>query len=504
MNVRGLGACCIAAAMVVAAACSDDDASTATTGARDTDPASTTGDTPPASTTSTTSSTSSTSSAPQTTAPPDDEVVVVTLDRDIGPIEEPDGVYRTDLVFVANPDIERVESIEGEALTRRIAPRELIEQVPQLRELDDRALVERAVADIIGVHEVVGDVDPLSVSVALREQGVSSSPVHVMGYVSHWKYAPGTDALPLSGLPTPRTFTSIGEPSASGRTVAVIDTGVVDVDIARGGVGASTLVGVEPLSPADIEDPGLPPAVRGHGSFIGSLIRQADPSLSVLVASLDAVSAPVGGHDVRHVRRGAVTDELQLLVAVVRMTDHLIANKVDTAALNLSLGTVGSTGGQDPREVDVSRLAWGVRTAIDYWNEAPWPGGQAPPVVAAAGNHEIGVPLEPEAPFLPAAYPDVYAVVATDVKGTPAPFTFTGWPGDPTVVSAPGVNLVGARGVDETLVASTDPLWAWGGTSFATALVSASTASTGTPQDFDLTRVSEDTFGTDTITVIGP
>jgi hypothetical protein len=408
------------------------------------------------------------------------------VDNELRDVDELQGAYVSDLLFVAEGEEEQIIDGDDRVVADRLEAPEVVERVPQLREIeniDARDDVVRKVLDTVGVYQVREGVDPLALATALREQDESASPVHVVAFSSHWRYSPGTPARPLSGVQLPR----VESPASDGRTVAVIDTGVLDVT-SQSATG-QLLDGVQPLGPEDIEDPSLPDEVKGHGTFIGSLIRQIDPSLTVTVAALGPVQASsLLGHETRGIDPAAVSDELQLLVAVVRLTDHLIENEIDTAALNLSLGAVATIGDSDATCEDADRAAWGIRAAIDYWNEADWP-DDPPPVIAAAGNHDGDEALDPEAAFVPGAFSDVYAVVATDAKGVDAPFTFRACPNDETAVKAPGVDLVGLRGVADADPAD-EQLWAWGGTSFATALVSAQTAATGTVSDVPTTAVT--------------
>ena len=408
------------------------------------------------------------------------------VDNELRDIEEPQGAYVSDLLFVAEGDAEQITGPDDQVVADRLDPERVVERVPALRQIEDigaRDAVVRAVLDTVGVYQVRDGVDPLALATALREQEESASPVHVVGFAPHWKYSPGTPHQPVSGVELP----GAERPEGEGRTVAVIDTGVIDVT-SQSPTG-QLLAGIQPLGPEDIEDPALPDEVKGHGTFIGSLIRQVDPSLTVTVAALDAVPAgSIRGHGARQVGGGVVSDELQLLVAVVRLTDYLIENEIDTVALNLSLGAVATIGDSEATCADADRAAWGIRAAIDYWNDADWP-DDPPPVIAAAGNHDGDEALDPEAAFVPGAFSDVYAVAAIDAQGADAHFTFRACPNDETAVKAPGVELVGLRGVADASPAD-EQLWAWGGTSFATALVSAQTAATGTVSDVPATAVT--------------
>jgi hypothetical protein len=416
----------------------------------------------------------------------DDDDGQLNVGNELRDIEEPEGAYVSDLLFVAEGDAEQITGPDDRVVADRLDPQQVVDRVPALREIEDfgtRDDVVRAVLDTVGVYQVRDGVDPLALATALRRQEESASPVHIVGFAPHWRFSPGTPARPLTEVRLPAG----DRPAGSGRTVAVIDTGVIDVT-SQSATG-QLVAGIQPLGPEDIEDPALPDDVKGHGTFIGSLIRQADPSSSVIVAALDPVPAnTMRGHGARQLGAGVVSDELQLLVAVVRLTDHLIDNDIDTAALNLSLGAVATIGDSDATCEDADRAAWGIRAAIDYWNEADWP-DDPPPVIAAAGNHDGDEALDPEAAFVPGAFSDVYAVVATDAKGVDAPFTFRACPNDETAVKAPGVDLVGLRGVADADPAD-EQLWAWGGTSFATALVSAQTAATGTVSDVPTTAVT--------------
>jgi hypothetical protein len=414
---------------------------------------------------------------------------VIKIDKPLVEQDETQGVYRRDLLFLTDLGVQQIVDRENRELAKRVPRNQLLELVPSLRNQENRQDVLDAVFRSIAIFRVGANVDPLSLAVALREQNFVASPVHVVGLASHWKFSPGTaprviDDVKLAG-PSPA-------PPANARTVAVIDTGVIDVGPTRSLPG-STLIGVDPLSPQDRETPSTPADLEGHGTFIGSVIRQYAPAARVLVARLPQSPAQFAGHDGGKFSGTMASDELQLLATTIRVTQHLIKNNIRTAALNLSLGTVPSTA-QFSEGDDVNELALGVRKAIDFWKQASWPKRTVPPVIAAVGNHEPSRAVTPPAPFVPAAYSDVHGVIAVDGDGAPADFTFLGWPGDPTTVEAPGTELLAPRGIAATS-GPADQLWAWGGTSFATAFVSAQTAATGAVNDVPTSAVTPEASG---------
>jgi hypothetical protein len=413
---------------------------------------------------------------------------VIKIDK---PLVEQDpgfGVYRRDLLFLADLGVQQIVDRENRELAKRVPRKQLLELVPSLRNHENRQEILDAVFRSIAVFRVGANVDPLSLTVALRDQNFVASPVHSVGLSSHWKFSPGSapraiDDVKLAGPST--------APPANARTVAVIDTGVIDVGPTRSLPG-STLVGIDPVAPQDMETASTPAALEGHGMFIGSVIRQYAPASRVLVARLPQSPAQFAGHDGGELN-GMVSDELQLLATTIRVTQHLLKNNIRTSALNLSLGTAPA-GAQITENTDVNGLALGVRKAIDFWRLAAWPKRAVPPVIAASGNHEPLRAVPPPAPFLPAAYSDVYGVVALDGDGNAANFTYLGWPGDPTTVEAPGVELLAPRGIAATS-GPADQLWAWGGTSFATAFVSAQTAATGAVNDVPTSAVTPEASG---------
>jgi hypothetical protein len=398
--------------------------------------------------------------------------------------DETQGVYRRDLVLIDDPTITRILGPGGRVLATRVSLAGLRELMPDEAQRRDGATVLREINATISVLRVAPRVDPLDLAIAVRnqERDLEASPVHVIGLASHWRYSPGTPPGDLGNLDLP---THLSAPEAKAPTVAVIDTGVRAGRVTRT-AASTTLRGVAALSVEDRESPGLPPDLAGHGTFIASLIRQFDPSLRVAVGRLGAIPNGVAldGHGGGNISAPMLSDELHLLASVIRMKRYVVTNAIDTVALNLSLGTPASTS-EMPANGDIDGLAVGVRAAIDHWNDpAGWRNKQAPPVIAAAGNHDGEVALEPEAPFVPGAYSDVYSVVALDANGAPAPFTFFGWPTDPTSLKAPGAELEAVRRVAGT-VGANDQMWSWGGTSFATALVSAQTATVTPPKSVE-------------------
>jgi hypothetical protein len=402
--------------------------------------------------------------------------------------DETQGVYRRDVVLVDDPTIVRILGPEGEVLARRVGLAGLRQLMPDEARRKDGDRILTQILATISVLRVSGETDPLDLAIAVRQQerDLEASPVHVIGLASHWRYSPGTPPADLATLPLPKRLAA---PDAKARTVAVIDTGFITGTATRS-AASSTLRGVRALSIEDREKPGLAASLKGHGTFVASLIRQIDPTLRVVVGRLGAIprSVALDGHDGGDIRAPMLSDELHLFAAVIRMKQHVVSRGIDTVALNLSLGTPASTSGI-PRSGDIDGLAVGVRAAIDHWNRpAGWRGKQAPPVIAAAGNHDGETALEPEAPFVPGAYSDVYSVVALDGSGAPAPFSFLGWPADLTMLKAPGADIVGVRRVAGT-IAGEDQVWSWGGTSFATALVSGQTATAVPPESVEMSAV---------------
>jgi len=408
--------------------------------------------------------------------------------------DETQGVYRRGVMIVDNPAVQKIVVARPEGdivLATRVSLERLRRMMPAEAERKDGSVVLRQVQATISVLSMSQGFDPLDVAIAVREQvqDVEASPVHVIGLAPHWRYSPGAPPAQLNSL---KLSAVLPTPATGAPTVAVIDTGFIPGTLNRS-AASSTLRGVRAVTIEDRELPGLDPSLAGHGTFVASLIRQMDPRLRVVVGRLGAIpsGASLDGHDGGDISAPMLSDEMHLLAAVIRMKQFLVGHGTPTVALNLSLGTPASTAATPrlPENVDVDGLAVGVRAAIDHWN-APsgWLRKRAPVVIAAAGNHEGAIAIDPPAPFLPGAYSDVYSVIALDGSGQKAPFTFLGWPTDPTILTAPGSRIVGVRRVAAKLVAE-NQLWSWGGTSFATALASAQAATTNPPQSVDMDHV---------------
>ena len=168
----------------------------------------------------------------------------------------------------------------------------------------------------------------------------------------------------------------LGDATSADLAVAVVDTGA-----ARPGTLPAWLdTRADPVDARlDLESPALDPQVQGHGTFVASLIAQEAPQVHIVEARLSNVqddSRAFWGELPKTAATGFVSDELQLYVAIARV---LSVRDIRYSALNLSLGSYATTA-------DPLRSGFGIRAAIDLWNRST---GDAP-ILAAAGNHEVG------------------------------------------------------------------------------------------------------------------
>ncbi len=283
-----------------------------------------------------------------------------------------------------------------------------------------------------------------------RNDSARASVVLVTTNTGHWTYAPGT--------PPTGTNLSAAEVDATvdpDKFVAVIDTGYS----ANGELPEWLTARAEALEPIDAEPPNLPGPVRGHGAFVASVIAQVAQDTNIRVARVGNVSPSDVGTDGASagpkILDGFGSDELQLYVAVARL---LSAIRPDTGqpytwqSLNLSLGSY----------TDDETAGLAIKEAMRLWNDAT----NGAPVFAAAGNREVGDTTTER--FIPAAYePDfnICAIASCDADGGLSDFS------NDAPTKALGRGLVGIR--------HDGKCWEWSGSSFATAVATASFLSSG-------------------------
>jgi hypothetical protein len=336
----------------------------------------------------------------------------------------------------------------------------------------DAALTAYAIGD----NPADPDVDPLDLAVELKREGVDAAPVLLTTITGHYTFAPGAPPIDDRSVQAPASPQRLtGQPTA---TVGVVDTGYTEP---KGDLHSWLAQRVAPVDPVLDADPVSNPAdikkslIAGHGKFVASIIAQEAPTVDVVVAGMsDLGPDPFYGELPTIADKGFTSDEIRLYIAVSRLLDAKdeSGRAIRFAALNLSLGSYIC-----PELAEAaSRAQVGFGTGSGFAIEAAvklWTARSGTPVVAAAGNHGPGV-AQP-GPFIPAAFAatagsNVIPVASADCAGVLSDFS-NDLPASAVGVKAPGENLIGVR---------MDDRWsAWSGSSFATAVVSASLASTG-------------------------
>lgn len=344
-------------------------------------------------------------------------------------------VHRPHLFFVAIGDVGPFDAptLEIDGATR-LTPGTIID--PKYL---DQASIEVAgeIIEAIGVFHTDGDA--MAIVQLLRANGIDAAPVHAWALTGHWGFAPDTDPL--------GSTIEVNPPAdpRRGHQVAVLDTGmVVDGGYPKWIADHVTFHDAR----FDLEEPGLPTHLRGHGMFIASLLRQQWSELAVTMFRIPGSPAKVmvgaegevelsDGTGMIHGRTTFVSDELQALATILRAAQ----SKIDFAGLNLSGGTYLCDS-----LADTGATTLGLRAAITALKS-----GQPDAVIAAsAGNDNISA-----IDFLPSAFPDVHGVASTDRHGKLSSFS------NPGNIVAPGEGLIGF-GPSGAKAAK------WSGTSFAT------------------------------------
>lgn len=275
-------------------------------------------------------------------------------------------------------------------------------------------------------------------------EGVNAAPIHALGFSWH---------SPMSGLrpgkaPKGTTFPPVR--SGGDRVIAVVDSGVVEAARLPPWMSSSTIRGQHDIDVLDAGDGG------SHGTFVTSLLRQIAPTHTISMAKAGSLR----DDNKRDTKRGDThpepnpTTEFHVADAIHRLIERHRGDNCVVEALNLSLG--------GPIVDGMTMVT--VRSAISRWRET-FPNA---PIFAAAGN------TDRSGEIYPAAFGYVRGVSAAangggqivwDQKGKPAsPSSSREWVDD----VAPGSDLIGLSGV------TTDEAISWGGSSFATAVATAS------------------------------
>ncbi len=287
----------------------------------------------------------------------------------------------------------------------------------------------QAVNERVTVASVTGEVDKVLLDLQEQFPDLTVSPIHRVGFMSHWGAFPGTDpqVCDLDG----KAPAIEGGPSV---TVGVVDTGIVN--------------------PGTAEDGTLPPNLKldtayadcdvSHGEFVSNVIRGANPSATVFASNAFPTDSGLCWE----------SGEDQVIAATA-----LVLLDADGAldVINFSLGAeahlvTDDQGNTTAFEPVLTRVGYEVlRENFDGLG-----------IYAAAGN------APPISPIYPAAYDDVAGVQASDAVNepivwdnkTPLPGTQLDWAN----FSAPGCDIV-AVGTD--ISAAPSEVVVWSGSSFA-------------------------------------
>jgi hypothetical protein len=297
------------------------------------------------------------------------------------------------------------------------------------------------VLEYIDVFEVK---DPVEAARRLSGvDGVNAAPIHALGFSWH---------SPMSGLrpgraPKGTTFPPVG--AGGDRVIAVVDTGVVEAARLPPWMSSSIIRGQHDIDVPDADD------VGSHGTFVASLLRQIAPTHTISMAKAGSLR----DDNKKDTKRGDThpepnpTTEFHVADAIHRLIERHRGDNCLVEALNISLG--------GPIVDGMTMVT--VRSAIARWRET-FPKA---PIFAAAGN------TDQSGEIYPAAFGFVRGVSAAangggqivwDQNGKPVSSSGRDWVDD----VAPGVDLLGLSGV------ATDEAISWSGSSFATAVATAS------------------------------
>lgn len=269
------------------------------------------------------------------------------------------------------------------------------------------------------------------------DERVTASPVHRLGF--HWH-------APFSAT-TPEREEDVAFPAQPAgdrhRVIAMVDTGVVRPEALPAWMSSSLISGSD-----DVEE--LHGDEVSHGTFVASLLRQVAPSHAVSIAKA-GISDRDDEHEADHPAPGPTT-ELHVAGAIDRLIErHKGICAVE--ALNLSMG--GSTAD------DLVMVT--LQQAIARWRDA-FP---KTPVFAAAGNTPAAETI------YPAAFRYVRGVAAADGYGKQIV-----WDRDNSAIEPPARHWVDDVGPGSEIIGlggrSPEDSIRWSGSSFASAVASAS------------------------------
>ena len=275
----------------------------------------------------------------------------------------------------------------------------------------------------------------------LRLRGFAASFNYCMPTAPVHKHPPAP--LPAPDQAPPPSLRAEVRP-AKVATVAIIDTGIANQEVAR----ADRLLTEIPRTPQNI-DPltsfpiGGPHQYldfdAGHGTFVAGLVKQVDPDAAISVY--------------RAIDSDGIGSEVDVACAMIE------AVRAGNQIINLSLGCQS----QD----DFPPIALEAALAVIAELDAGKPDEEKTIIVAAAGNSGD------TRPFWPAAFPGVVSVAGLNPNMTPSPWSSHGfWVTCSTV--GQGLHSTYVYGTESPLIdpAETefpgpDPFAVWSGTSFA-------------------------------------
>lgn len=298
---------------------------------------------------------------------------------------------------------------------------------------------------LVDFLEVSQDENPIEIAIELEGLGIDASPISAIGFVGHWGFRPGSEPTPITITGELEAALGVKGDVAVERYVGVVDSGIDDSGLPSW-MGPETVV----FDQEDTETGG----VASHGTFVTDLIRRIAPEYGVSLAKAHAVPGTSyavypEGHDKPQIQ---VSNELDVAYAVMRLMNR----DIEYSALNLSLGAYIPDPGQPDLQLTL------LQNVL-----ARWEGG---PILAAAGNEDLTLLHFPAA----LSDPDVTSVAAGDTSMAPVPSLPSNATSQWFDHTVPGVDLVGLAGGGDRLVC-------WTGSSFATAVATAVTVQSMTP-----------------------
>lgn len=328
---------------------------------------------------------------------------------------------------------------------------EILSDPTHEQELDEEVLGH--IHDLVAVFKVK---DPVESADALNAGGVRGSVIHGLGHLNHISYMPGAGHKSASVTHVPELAES-----SPNRIVAVVDSGVTNQ------LPPWLESGIRSM-PYDVEILADPAKDASHGTFVAGLIRRIAPehTISMVRPARVDISKYSPKRASGHKEADDMTSELHVMEAIVRLLHRHHGNLGAIEALNLSLGGV-TCDKHDPWMLVLSQ-------AIDFWRRHL---SRCVPIFAAGGNA-----YDPR-PVFPGAFGHVRAVAAAEEGGRQVVWdqgTAIDPPPRPWINDvAPGVDLVSTGG------GTRDEWVSWSGSSFATAVATASYVSRRPMEAFD-------------------